>query len=186
MPTTTHHSATALTYARALLELAQGNGLHEQIGEQLAGVGQALDADPTFKAFMADPSVSSDARARVIDAALRPQVDPLLANFLNVMNSHGRSALLSEIDGAYRFLLDQLLGKIDIDVTVAHALSDEQLEEVRAKVSQALNKTAVVRQKVDDSIIGGLVLKVGDKLIDASVRSQLQTIKRRFLEKRPV
>ena len=121
---------------------------------------------------------------RVIDTALRPQVLPLVANFLHVMNGHGRTAILGEVAAAYQFLLDQLLGKVEVDVTVARALSDEQLEQVRQKVGQALNKNAVVRQKVDDSIIGGLVLKVGDKLIDASVRSQLQGIKRQLLERR--
>ncbi|HSI35962.1 MAG: ATP synthase F1 subunit delta [Phycisphaerae bacterium] len=185
MATTTHHSATALTYARALLELAQASGQHEAVGEQLAGITDALDADPTFKAFMADPSISADERGRVIDKALKPQVEPVVANFLHVVNGHGRSALLGEIAGAYQFLLDQVNGKVEVDVTVAHELSETQLEEVRDRVSKALNKNAVVRQKVDDSIIGGLVLKVGDKLIDASVRSQLQGLKRQLLERRP-
>ncbi len=72
-----------------------------------------------------------------------------------------------------------------MDVTVAARLSPEQLEVVRQSVSSALKKDAVIHQYVDESIIGGLVLKVQDKMIDASVRSQLEMLKRQLLANRP-
>jgi len=72
-----------------------------------------------------------------------------------------------------------------VDVTTAQRLSPEELEQVREKISVALKKDAVIHQYVDESIIGGLVLRVGDKLIDASVETQLQTIKRQLLAARP-
>jgi F-type H+-transporting ATPase subunit delta len=74
-----------------------------------------------------------------------------------------------------------MLGKIEVDVTVAQRLSDAQLEEVRRKVSTALKKDAVVHQYVDEKIIGGLVLRVGDRLIDGSVKAQLDAMRRQLL-----
>jgi F-type H+-transporting ATPase subunit delta len=98
-----------------------------------------------------------------------------------VLNQKNRLGSLKELADAYDALLRQQQGKIEVDVTVAHKLTSEQLEEVRKQVSAALKKEAIVHQYVDDSIIGGLVLRVQDKLIDASVKSQLAAMKHQLL-----
>jgi F-type H+-transporting ATPase subunit delta len=97
------------------------------------------------------------------------------------MNAKDRLGYLAHLTHAYAVLLEIKLGKIDVDVTVATALDPAALEEVRRLVSAALNKDAVVHQKVDESILGGLVLKVGDKLIDGSAKGQLEQLKRKLL-----
>jgi len=180
-----HNSATAVTYARSLLELAQDRGTAESIGQDLSGIAEVLKANPTFDLFLRDPGINGDERMRVINNVLKPSIDPLLANFLGVLNNHQRLGILDQIASAYDDLLDEAMGKIEVDVTTAQRLSPEELEEVRQKISAALKKDAVVHQYVDESIIGGLVLRVEDKLIDASVRSQLETMKRQLLAARP-
>jgi len=82
---------------------------------------------------------------------------------------------------AFCDLLDQQLGKIEVDVTVAARLSGEDLEQVRQRISKAMNRDAVVHQYVDESIIGGIIIKVRDQLIDGSVRKQLETLKKKML-----
>lgn len=181
----TQHSAVALTYARALIELAQAQGAHEAVGQELADLKQVLESDPAFGLFLRDPAIGTEERRAVIDRALRPQLTPLVANFLGVVNQHGRTGILPEVIDAYRDLLDKVLGNVDVEVTVARELTDEQLAQVRERVSAALKKNAVVRQRVDESIVGGLVLKVEDKLLDASVKSQLAALKEQLLAKRP-
>jgi F-type H+-transporting ATPase subunit delta len=185
MASQTHNSATAVTYARSLLELAQEKNQADSIGKDLAGIAEVLQTNATFDAFLRDPGISVAERTRVIDTVLKPSIDPLLANFLGVLNARNRMGILGEIASAYDDLLDEASGKIEVDVTTAQQLSPEELEEVRQKVSTALKKDAVIHQYVDESIIGGLVLRVQDKLIDASVRSQLQTMKRQLLAARP-
>ena len=185
MAQTTHPSPTAVTYARSLLELAQERNIAQPIGQELDEIKQVLDANPTFREFLKDPGIGAEERTGVIDRVLRARVDPLLGNFLGVLNVHGRLGLLDEIATAYGDLLDELLGKIEVDVTVAQRLTPDELEQVRQRVGSALKKDAVVHQYVDESIIGGLVLRVGDKLIDASVRSQLETMRRQFLAAAP-
>jgi F-type H+-transporting ATPase subunit delta len=181
----THASPTAVTYARSLLELAQERNLASPIGEELQGIRDVLEANPTFGEFLRDPAVGAEERTGVVDRVLRTRVDPLLGNFLAVLGLHGRLGLLDQIAAAYDDLLDELLGKVEVDVTVARQLTPAELEQVRQRVGSALKKDAVVHQYVDDSIIGGLVLRVGDKLIDASVRSQLETMRRHFLAAAP-
>jgi F-type H+-transporting ATPase subunit delta len=185
MAAQTHNSATAVTYARSLLELAQADHTAEPIGQDLSGIAEVLKTNPTFGAFLRDPGISQAERARVINGVLKPSILPLLANFLGVLNNHNRLGILDQIASAYDDLLDEAMGKIEVDVTTAQRLSSEELEEVRQRISAALKKDAVIHQYVDESIIGGLVLRVGDKLIDASVRSQLETMKRQFLAARP-
>ena len=184
MPTS-HHSPVAISYAQALLDLAQQQKVHEQIGQELSGLKQVIDADKGLAQFLRDPSIGADERRGVIDRAIRPKVQPLVANFLGVLSQHRRLGILDQIAAAYQALLDKLLGKVEVEVTVSQQLSADQLEQVRKRVSDALKKTAAIKMTVDDAIIGGMVLKVEDKLIDASVRSQLQAMKRQLLAKRP-
>jgi F-type H+-transporting ATPase subunit delta len=185
MASQTHNSPTAVTYARSLLELAQGRQLAEPIGQELASIAEILLENPNFLAFLRDPAIGTEERIRVVDKVLKPQVNPLLANFLGVLGHHNRLGILDQIAQAYSDLLDEMLGKVEVDVTVSQKLSPAELDQVRQKVSTALKKDAVVHQYVDDSIIGGMILRVGDQLIDASVRTQLETMKRQFLASRP-
>jgi F-type H+-transporting ATPase subunit delta len=168
-----------------LFELARDGGTADEIGKDLAGIAEVLRTNPTFEAFLRDPGIGQVERTRVIDQVLKPKVSPLLANFLGVLNAHGRLGLLGQIASAYGDLQDEASGKIEVDVTTAQKLSSDELEQVRTKVSAALKKDAVIHQYVDESIIGGLVLRVEDKLIDASVRTQLETMKRQLMAARP-
>ena len=120
-----------------------------------------------------------------MERVLKGQVSPLMWNFLQVLNQKGRLGLLGQIAAAYDELLDEQLGKVEVDVTVAQRLTDEQLEQVRQRVGEALGKDAVVHQYVDESIIGGLILRVQDRLIDASVRQQLKAIRGHILAAGP-
>lgn len=181
MGTQSQHSPTVIAYARSLLELANEQNQAEPINRDLGALAEALESDDSFDHFLRSPSISDTDRLDVLKKAIGGGASPLLGNFLGVLGSHGRLALLPKIADAYDELLGQQLGKIEVDVTVAQKLSPEQLEQVRAKVSQALKKDAVVHQYVDDSIVGGMILRVQDQLIDASVRTQLRAMREQLL-----
>lgn len=186
MATTTHYSPTAEAYAQSLLELAnEQQSQAESIGKELSAVREIVVQNPTFAQFLADPGISQAERDATIKKIFGGRVSQLMMNFLGVLNAKGRARLLSQIADAYDDLLDEQLGKIEVDVTVAQTLTDEQLQTVRQRVSTALKKDAVVHQYVDDSIIGGLVLRVQDRLIDASVKYQLEAMREQLLAARP-
>src|SRR2546423_1320180 len=185
-PTPLHYSPTAEAYAPPLMELAkERNEPIEPLGQDLGQLREAIDSDPAFHTFLADPSIAETERTPVLEHAFSGKVPPLLYSFIQLLNGKGRLALLPQIAAAYDDLLDQELGKVEVDVTTAQRLTPEQLEQVRQKVSQALKRDAVVHQYVDDSIIGGLMLRIQDQLIDASVRYQLQAMKEQLLAARP-
>jgi F-type H+-transporting ATPase subunit delta len=177
-------SATAFSYATALIELANERKITSAIADDLGGLRQVLSENPTFQQFLSDPSIGEVERSDVLKRVFSGKMDDLLEHFLEVVAAHGKLGQLDQMADAFEDLLDEQLGKIEVDVTVAQKLSPEQLEEVRKKVSAALKKDAIVHQYVDDSIIGGLIIRVQDKLIDASVKTQIQKLREQLLAAR--
>src|SRR5207237_3625838 len=91
-----------------------------------------------------------------------------------------RLRVLDQVVSAYADLLDEQLGNVEVNVTTAKELDADELEQVRQRVGQAIGKNAVIHQYVDDKIIGGLIIRVGDQIIDASVQEQLRSIRQRL------
>ena len=180
MATKTHNSPLAVRYAQSLLELANERRLAEETGRELQGIGDIIAAEPAFREYLADPGVSRAERTAALERIFRGRVSELLNSFIGVMNEHGRLGLLEQTVSAYADLLDEQLGNVDVEVTTAQQLSPDELEQVRQRVGQAIGKNAIVHQSVDDSIIGGLVIRVGDKVIDASVQQQLRSMRQQL------
>ena len=185
MPKMTQKSSTAVAYAASLLELANEQKQAEPIAKELAAIRQIVTDNPSFRLFISDPGIGQSERGEAVKRIFGGKASPLMGNFLGVLNEKNRLGLLAQIADTYEDLLDEQLGKIEVDVTVAQKLDAAQLEQVRQRVSAALKKDAVVHQYVDDSIIGGLVLRVQDKLIDASVKFQLEQMRRQMLQASP-
>jgi F-type H+-transporting ATPase subunit delta len=181
MPQELHTTPLAISYARSVLELATAQNQAREIGQELEELAKIIDADEAFRVFMSNPAVGEADRAKVLEKVFRGRVAPLVMNFLLVANRRGRLRILDQIVQAYSDLLEQQLGIVEVDVFVAQKLSSEQFDQVRERVGQALKREVVLHQYVDESIIGGLVLRVADRLLDASVKAQLQAIRRQLL-----
>ena len=177
---TERHSTVALTYARSLLEIADDRGEVEPVANDMGAVREVLEQNPTFAEFLRDPGISEEERQKVLDETFGGGAHPLVKNFLGLLNDRGRVGRLPEVCDAFEYLLDRKLGKVEVDVTVAERLDEARLAEVRDRVGRALGKEAVVHQYVDPDIIGGMVLRVGDKVVDASVRRQLDAMRERL------
>jgi F-type H+-transporting ATPase subunit delta len=183
------HSPVAITYAQALLELAtemaDTPGEAQMVGDELAELRIVIQDEPLAGALLADPAISMEERSRLIERVFANRVSPLLLKFLHVLNEKGRLGFLGSIAGAYKELLDTQQGKVEVDVTVAQRLSPEQMEDVRHRVATAIKRDAVLHQYVDPTIIGGLILRIQDRLIDGSVRSQLDAMRQRLRAAHP-
>ena len=125
--------------------------------EELAKI---VASDPAFATFLSNPAVGEADRAKLLEKVLRNRVPPLIMNFLLVANRKGRLGMFDQIVTAYSALLEQQLGIIEVDAFVAQKLSSEQLDMVRQRVGAALKREVVLHQYIDESIIGGLVLRV--------------------------
>lgn len=177
--------ASARSYAEALLELAESRGALDVVASEMQAVSEAFTTGTTFRQYIADPSIPMHERAELIDKAFGGQVSPLVVNFLKLVNAKGKLSTVPAIAEALDVLLDEKHGKIEVGLTVPEALPAPELEAVRQRVSVALKKDAVVHQYIDPSLIGGLILQVGDQRIDGSVKAQLETLRRKLVASTP-
>jgi F-type H+-transporting ATPase subunit delta len=180
-----HASPVAVAYAQSVLELASEQQQAEAIGQELAAISGIVNDNPSFREVLSSPAIGIEARERMLGGIFRNNVSPLVFNTLGVLNHKNRLNLIGEIAQAYSDLLDQQLGKVEVEMTVAKQLSPEQLDQARSRIGAALGKNATIHQSVDETIIGGMVLRIGDKLIDASVRNQLASMKAQLLAAAP-
>jgi F-type H+-transporting ATPase subunit delta len=178
------NNPTAVAYARSILDLANEHNQAQEFGQELAIIGELLKQNPSFAEFLADPGIGATERTAALEKLFRGRASPLVMNLMGVLNTRGRLNLLTAVADAYAVLLDEQLGNVEVDVTVAQKLDPSQLDQVRQRVSQALGKNAIVHQYVDEEIIGGLVLRVEDRFIDASVKYQLEAMRERMLAAR--
>ena len=181
----THQSPLAIAYAEALLQLASEANIAESVGDELDALQEIIAGDAEFSQLLASPAISAEERGQFLHRVFDGQASTLMMHFLGLVNEKGRLNLLTSIAAAYKDLLDQQQGVIEVDVTVAHQVTNDELDSIRKKVSDALKREAVVYQYVDPSIIGGLILRVKDQLIDGSVRAQLSAIRQTLLDAKP-
>ena len=175
---TEHNSPLAVTYARSLLELANDRRIAVETGRELEGLGQILEAEPVFREYLADPAVRpADSRTASIQKIFKGRVSELIYNFLEASLRHSLAVTQISRPGvmpAYRETGSKRpdFGNVEVNVTTAHQLSNDELEQVKSSINKALNKNALVHLDVDESIIGGVVKSAID---DQSHRRQRQT-----------
>jgi F-type H+-transporting ATPase subunit delta len=168
-------------YAQAIMSLAQSNNLVDQIGEDMAGILGLLKDSPEFLACVESPLVGVEAKKAVLNQAFGSQVHPFTLKFLLVLVDRGRITFLENICQQFRVLLRQLQKTVLAEVTSAVEISDEQRESIRHQVLAMTQATQVeFETRIDPDLIGGVIIKVGSQVIDASLRSQLRRITMRL------
>jgi len=174
-------SSTALAYANALMQLAEERRDLQNVAGEMKSIGDALADLPQLRSFFNNPAITDADREIFLSRTLLPKTSSLVGSFLKLLSSRRQLGQLEAICDAFEKLMDDKLGKVEVDVTVSKKLSPQELEIVRQRISTAMKKEAVVHQYVDESILGGIVVRVGDSLIDGSVKAQLESIRTRML-----
>jgi len=182
----THTTPLAAAYARSVLELATERKVEVEIGKELEEISRVITENPDLQTFLASPAIGEAEREKILqDAFGGGKVSELVLSTILLMNRKGRLGLLRQVGDSYADQLQIQQGIVEADVTVAEKLSAEQLEQVRLKVAAALKREVIIHQYVDPSVIGGLVLRIEDRLLDASVKAQLRMIRRQLMAAKP-
>ena len=169
-------------YAEALLDVAEQRELSDHVGEELNGlVGDMFKNAPEIKAALANPVVKGSAKKPVIEAAFRGKVSDLLADFINVLNNKNRLGLLEQVAPAYRNLLDERAKRFRVRVKSAVPMTAEQTEHLRQTLGHAYGREPIIETHVDEALLGGLVVQIGDDLFDSSVRTRVDNIRNQLL-----
>ncbi len=164
-------------YSRALFDLAESAKSLATVEASMKRIGAALVASPDFKALVSSPVVSRADSGRAIAAvASSLSLDPLTSNFIGVLAQNRRLGKLADIVRAFTEMTASHRGEASATVTSAHPLSDDQVAAVRAKLKTRLGRDVSVNLTVDPAILGGLVVQVGSRLVDSSIRTRLNTL----------
>jgi F-type H+-transporting ATPase subunit delta len=172
--------SVARNYAQALLELAQKAKDPVGWGTMISDVSAAVRREPTLRRFLESPRVSAAEKNAVLAKAFQDRLPRLLVRFLQLLVANRRQMLIPEIAREYMALLDQVEGRVHADVTVARPVSGDDERALAAQLTRAVGKTVVPHFIVDPSILGGIVVRYGDTLMDGSVRRRLATLRQRL------
>lgn len=168
----------ARIYAESLIALAAREGKELEVGDELIGfVRDVVGKNPTVSAFLTSPAVTRRSREPVLNSALKDNVSPLVARFLGVLNQNNRLDLIRSISAVYQDLVDQRAGRVRVSVRSAVPLTDEQQEELRQTLASTTHKETVLELRTDPDLLGGMIVQVGDKVYDSSVRSRLEALR---------
>lgn len=164
-------------YAEALMATARSNELTERIAEDVSFLLEAMASSEELDAFLANPLLKDDAKKSVIRQIASDQIHPYTLNFLMLLVDRKRILLIKDICKRYKELFRQINQTVLAEVASAIPLSDEQEEAVRKKVISITGARAVeLDTSLDPDLIGGVVIKVGSQVFDASLRGQLRRI----------
>ncbi|MCG9892618.1 MAG: F0F1 ATP synthase subunit delta [Thermosynechococcaceae cyanobacterium MS004] len=164
-------------YAEALMSLAESQSLTDQFGENANAILQTLTASPDLSAFFENPFTKGESKKAVVRQLFESEVHPYFLNFLLLLVDRRRIFLLSGICQQYRVLLRKLRNTVLAEVTSTIELSEAQRAGVIQKVKE-LSQAAEVEldTKIEPELIGGVIIKVGSQVLDASIRGQLRRI----------
>ena len=164
-------------YASALMSLAKSNNLSEQFGNDIRSLLSLLESSEDLRQFLANPLIKPDAKKAVIKQIAGEEMNPLMRSFLSLLIDKGRILFLEGIGKQYLNQLRALNQTVLAEVTSAVPLSDAQQQTVREKVQAMTSAREVeIETKIDTDLIGGVVIKVGSQVIDASLRGQLRRL----------
>ncbi len=171
----------AQPYAQALMSVAQGNNITDQIGEDVRSLLNLLKESDQLCNFIDNPFVDANDKKAVLGRVLGEGVSPYLRNFLMLLVDRRRISFLSDICEQYLVLLRQLTQTVLAEVTSAVPLSESQAQTIKEKVMAMTSARQVeLETKIDSDIIGGVIIKIGSQVVDASLRGQLRRLSLRL------
>ena len=165
----------ARNYAEALFSVG------DSFGELIDAVAGAVAADTRIAAMLASPRVSKGVKSRILERALKGEAPPEFVRFLQAVVRRGRQGLFGEIAQEYMVLLDRKLNRVHAGVTLAQEPDARTEKEIVERLTKVLGREVRAYFRTDRSIVGGVVVRVGDRILDGSVRRRLMALKRRML-----
>lgn len=174
----------AAVYAEALLELSREGKLQDEIKGELSAVADLISEDSVIWKFFRSPLMSADEKMRLIEKAFKSQVSSLLYNFIGVLASRQRLEYLPSISIAYESLVDKEMGRSRVTVETSVDIKPEQTEGLKEALKKLFHKEIILEMQENPDLIGGMVIRSGDFLIDTSVKTGLESLKQSLLKKK--
>ncbi len=167
----------ARVYGRSLFEVAREQGKLDELREQLAQFADAVDGNHDLAVFFFSPYFSTrekqEALVRLLDGA-----DPILLNFLNLLIENHRMPVIFRIRHEYEHLWDEENKTLPVEITSAIALDEQTTESLGRTIGERAERKVTLAARVDPDILGGIIIRVGNSILDASIRNRLEQLRR--------
>jgi F-type H+-transporting ATPase subunit delta len=171
------------TYAEALFEAAREREELEEVLEDLKDFATVLDESEELRLFFYGGQIPEREKRRAIDA-LTEGMTLSTRNFLKVLSDNGREDILEEVLLRYEELVKEHLGRVEVEVTTAVELSEEELGRIRERLGTLLEgREVILHTSLAPNILGGAVFRFGGRMVDSSVRGQLESLREEMLER---
>jgi F-type H+-transporting ATPase subunit delta len=173
-----HVSGMADRYATALFELADSASSLDATAADLGRIASLINESDDLRRLVLSPVFGADDQARAFSAVLdKVGIKGLVANFVGLVIQNRRLFALPDMIRGFNALLAARRGEVTADVTSAHPLNDAQIQSLKASLKAATGRDVTLNTKVDASLLGGLVVKVGSRMIDSSLKTKLTSLK---------
>ena len=174
----------AKVYAEALLNAAATQGDVDGVVEEFESlVNDVFTQTPEFEALLSSGAIGRKQKDEVLRKIFADKLSPVFLNFLLVLSDHERLDMLRGILAAAQELRDERTGRMRVEVQSATPLPEDQRERLRRELKETFEREPLLSVRTDPELLGGLVVRVGDWLYDASVRTQLQSIRNQIIER---
>jgi F-type H+-transporting ATPase subunit delta len=171
-------TGVAERYASALFELAKDQGQQAAVEQDLIKFQALMDQSEDLRHLVSSPVFTADAQGKAIAAiSAKAGISGLTSNFFRVLAANRRLFATADIVKAYRTIAARARGEVAAEVTSALPLTDVQMQALKDQLRGTVGKDVTITANVDPSLLGGLVVKVGSKMIDSSLRTKLDTLK---------
>lgn len=175
--------AVARVYADALIEVAQQHGAADEVRDEMESLSALYEADPAFREFLTNPAIDEEERREGQETFFRGRLLDITVDTLQVLNVKGRSALLPAMIAAYRTAHDRLRRRVEVSVVSALPLTADQRQHLAEAVRKRTDRDPSFTERVDPSILGGLVVRIGDEKTDGSVATRLHNLSEALLSR---
>ncbi|GJQ21328.1 MAG: ATP synthase subunit delta [Bacteroidia bacterium] len=170
----------ARRYAEALMTAAEEQKVLNEVAADLESLERLLKESREFGLFLRSPVITTEKKRAVLRELFQKRMSPLTANFLDLMAEKGREALLQDVLQQFFVLRDEQLGIVPVEIRTAVEMSEDQREKIRRKFEQITRKNVRLAFSLDKQVKGGFVARIGDTMFDASVRHQLEVLRKKF------
>ena len=174
-------STIGRNYAEALLTLAGRSDDMEEWGQLLDAIATAMREDQTLRTFLESPKLAASQKIDILEKALGRKVPRLFLRYIETVIQKRRQMLIPEIAAEYQTLLDEAENRLHANVTVAREPGEPERDALARQLSRLFGKRVVPHISTNPAILGGLIVKVGDTVMDGSVRKRLSVLKQRML-----
>jgi F-type H+-transporting ATPase subunit delta len=175
------NATVARNYAEALIAVAERSGEMERYGDLIGGVAAAVRADQRIALVLESPRVPKGEKARLLEEALEDSAPPEFVRFLQAVIRRGRQSLLGDIAEAYEALVDTRLNRVHAGIVVAREPDAALRRQIVERLGAVLGKEVRPVFRVDPGILGGVVVRVGDRIFDGSLRRRINLLRRKML-----